>query len=391
MRRLIRCVMSGLLLAAPAPAFAQWDSPSRAFHKDTVFPLEGRHLTVACAQCHIKGVTKGTPTTCYGCHWERRQDDRYRLALGSQCEACHRPTAWTAVRWNHGTMTGMPLNAAHRTVPCESCHKSAQFTNLTTSCIQCHREDYERTTAPNHLAAGFSTTCDGCHRPSDASFRQARFDHNASFALVGAHATETCAACHANGRYKGTPRDCLGCHQDDYQRAANPNHAASGFSTACDSCHRATDSSWRGASLNHSQFFPLLGRHSMTACSSCHVNGRYQGTPRECALCHRTQYDRTTSPNHVAAGFPVTCENCHRGSDTAWTQGRFTHSWFPITSGKHAGNPCAACHQNASNYREFTCLTCHGRTKMDDTHRGRAGYRYESTTCYSCHPNGRKE
>lgn len=466
MRRLIRFVIAGLFLAAPAPAFGQWDSPSRAFHKDTVFPLEGRHLTVACAQCHIKGVTKGTPTTCYGCHWERRQDDRYRLALGTQCETCHRPTAWTAVRWNHATMAGTPLNAAHRTVPCESCHKNAQFTALTTSCIQCHREDFERTTAPNHLAAGFSTTCDGCHRPGDASFRQARFDHNASFALVGVHATQACATCHVNGRYKGTPRDCfgchradyqrttspnhaaagyptacdschrpnapgwtgastfnhaqvfplvgqhsiqqcaachvnnvyrgtprdcVGCHQDDYQRTANPNHATSGFSTACDSCHRATDSSWRGASLNHTQFFPLLGRHSMTACSSCHVNGRYKGTPRECALCHQTQYDRTTSPNHTAAGFPITCENCHRAADTAWTQGRFTHTWFPITSGKHAGNACSACHQNPTNYREFTCLTCHGRTKMDDTHRGRAGYRYDSATCYSCHPNGRKE
>jgi hypothetical protein len=459
----ILLVLAGLV-AAPATATAQWDTPNRAFHKDTSFPLEGRHMTVACASCHINGVTKGTPTTCYGCHWERRQDDRYRLRLGTQCETCHRPTAWTATRWDHGAVTGMPLNASHKTVACESCHRDAQFTSATTSCINCHRKDYDATTTPNHAAAGFSAACDGCHRPGDATFTQARFDHNASFQLVGTHAMQDCAACHVNGRYKGTPRDCYGCHRDDYQRTTRPshasagyptaceschrpnaptwlgatsfnhaqtfplvgqhamqnctachvnnvyqgtprdcvgchrddyqrttapNHASAGYSTACETCHSASASSWRGASINHNQFFPLVGRHSMAACASCHVNGRYKGTPRECAPCHQTQYDRTTSPNHVAAGFPNLCESCHRATDTAWTQGRFTHTWFPITSGKHAGNPCSACHNNPANYQVFTCLTCHNRTKTDDQHRGRSGYRYESTACYACHPNGR--
>jgi hypothetical protein len=368
---------------------AQWDTPNRAFHKDTAFPLDGRHMTVACASCHIKGVTKGTPTTCFACHWERRQDDRYRLRLGSSCETCHRPTAWTAVKWDHGAVTGMPLNVAHKTVPCESCHRNAQFTSATTSCINCHRKDYDATRTPNHAAAGFSTTCDACHRPGDATFTQARFDHNAAFPLVGTHAMQGCAMCHANGRYKGTPRDCVGCHRDEYQRTTNPNHGAAGYSTACETCHRATDPSWLGTAINHSQFFPLVGKHSMTACSSCHVNNRFKGTPRDCVGCHLDAYQRTANPSHAAAGFPFTCESCHRASDTTWMQGRFTHPWFPITSGKHAGNPCSACHTNPASYQAFTCLTCHGRTKMDDTHRGRTGYRYDSIACYSCHPNGR--
>jgi hypothetical protein len=37
----------------------------------------------------------------------------------------------------------------------------------------------------------------------------------------------------------------------------------------------------------------------------------------------------------------------------------------------------------------FNCLTCHDRAKMDDTHKSRPGYRYDSPTCYGCHPTGR--
>ena len=83
-----------------------WRNPSTAFHKSTVFPLEGRHLAVPCASCHVKGQLKGTPTRCYDCHWVRRQDDLYKTRLGNECEDCHRPTSWTAVNWDHGSRTG---------------------------------------------------------------------------------------------------------------------------------------------------------------------------------------------------------------------------------------------------------------------------------------------
>ena len=105
--------------------------------------------------------------------------------------------------------------------------------------------------------------------------------------------------------------------------------------------------------------------------------------------CHLAKYQATRNPNHAAAGFPTTCETCHRAADSSWSQGRFNHTWFPITSGRHAGNPCSACHQVANNFTSFTCLTCHQRTETDSHHQGRAGYRYESAACYSCHPTGR--
>jgi hypothetical protein len=192
-----------------------------------------------------------------------------------------------------------------------------------------------------------------------------------------------------NNVYKGTPRDCYGCHRANYDRTTNPPHAAAGFPTTCEQCHSPASSNW-SSSFDHNRFFPLLGRHQSASCTSCHKNNIYRGTPRDCYPCHQAKYDATTRPNHRAAGFPTTCEACHKGSDASWNQGQFNHTWFPITSGRHAGRQCIECHQDPNNYKVFQCTTaCHPRSKMDDEHRGRAGYRYESAACYSCHPTGR--
>ena len=83
-------IAAAVVLLCAAPAAAQFDPTSRAFHSQTSFPLDGRHRDVACESCHLQGTYKGTPTKCLDCHWTRRQDDRYRLQLGAQCETCHR-------------------------------------------------------------------------------------------------------------------------------------------------------------------------------------------------------------------------------------------------------------------------------------------------------------
>jgi hypothetical protein len=254
---------------------------------------------------------------CYDCHWIRRQDDVYRTALGTDCENCHRPVSWTAVSWDHAAQTGQPLNAAHRNLSCDGCHKNGNFQLATFDCYSCHREDYEEASEPNHVQAGFPTTCEVCHLPSQTSWDQASVAHNTFFPLQGVHATLDCGACHKNNVYKGTPRECYGCHRADYEK--------------------------------------------------------------------------TRDPNHVAAGFPTTCETCHRASDTSWSQARFNHTWFPINSGRHAGNDCSACHTNPSNFQVFTCLTCHSRGSTDGEHGDVSGYRYDSAACYSCHPQGRAE
>jgi hypothetical protein len=252
--------------------------------------------------------------------------------------------------------------------------------------VSCHQQDFQSTRNPNHVAAGFSTACETCHRPGDQSFRGAGLNHAAIFPLVGQHAQQACATCHVNNVYRGTPRDCVGCHQTQYTATRNPPHAAAGFSTVCETCHRASGPAWTGATFNHSAVFALVGRHAAAACASCHVTNVYRGTSRTCVGCHQAQYNATRNPNHSSAGFGTSCETCHRPTDSSWTQGTFTHARFPLT-GRHNVS-CAQCH-TTGNYSTFSCTVCHERARMDSAHRGRAGYVYDSNACYSCHPNGR--
>jgi hypothetical protein len=364
---------------------AGWANPERGFHKATAFPLEGRHLSVPCASCHINGQVKGTPRKCFDCHWIRRQDDRYRTRLGSQCEECHRPTAWTAVQWDHAAKTGLPLNASHRTVGCDGCHKNQTFKGTLPDCYACHSENYQGTRNPNHAAAGFPTTCEICHSPGDTSFHQAKFNHGLTYPLVGQHAARACADCHKNSVYKGTPRDCYGCHKTDYESAKDPNHVAAGFPTACDLCHRPSDASFDQGTFNHNQYFQKVGVHATQPCAACHKNNIFAGTPRNCYGCHKTDYERTQNPNHVLAGFPTTCDDCHKATDAMFAGITFNHDQFFQRVGVHATQACTACHKN-SLYKGTPrdCYGCH-QTKYFATSNPNhlmAGF---PTTCELCH------
>ena len=42
-------------------------------HNTTLFALEGLHEQVRCESCHIKGIFKGTPRDCAGCHLQNNQ------------------------------------------------------------------------------------------------------------------------------------------------------------------------------------------------------------------------------------------------------------------------------------------------------------------------------
>ena len=190
--------------------------------------------------------------------------------------------------------------------------------------------------------------------------------------------------------YRGKTTACVGCHQARYDATAQPNHRAAGFSTSCETCHTTT--AWVPATFNHNATrFPLTGAHITTVCAACHGDGVYRGKSTVCSACHTPDYNATTNPNHRAAAFPTTCESCH--TTARWTGATFNHDpWFPIYSGKHKGRwtTCTQCHTNSAAYSQFTCLSCHehNQAKMDDTHRGRSGYRYESAACYACHPRG---
>ena len=359
----------------------------------TRFPLNGAHRSATCASCHADGVFRGKPSTCVSCHQSKfdatTRPNHRTSGIGTTCESCHTVTAWTPASFDHA-VTRFPLAGAHRAVSCAGCHADGVYRGKPTTCVGCHQAKFDATTQPNHRTSGIPTTCETCH--SVVTWKPATFDHAATrFPLAGAHRTATCGACHGDGVYRGKPTTCVSCHQARFDATTRPNHRTAGIATTCESCHSVT--AWTPATFNHAATrFPLTGAHVSATCLACHSDGVYRGKPTLCASCHTSDYNATTNPNHRTAFFPTTCESCH--TTARWTGATFNHDgpWFPIYSGKHREkwSTCAQCHTNSANYREFTCLSCHehNQTKMDDKHRGRAGYRYESATCYACHPRG---
>lgn len=356
-------------------------------HDNTGFPLTGKHRTVPCSECHIKGVIKNTPDNCEACHWERKQDDRYNLQLGYHCANCHTPFGWKKLvhgSWDHFQKTGFKREGIHRTLDCFNCHKGSIRSALQGDCISCHREDYEKADDPDHRMNNFPEDCTLCHR-SQISWEGAVFNHS-HFPLEGIHKTLKCNDCHKDGTFSGTSPDCYSCHSDDFNTTKDPDHKKAGFPTDCAICHKSMVT-WSGAVFSHSTF-ELEGAHKTLDCSDCHSDGVYQGRSSDCVSCHLNDYNNTRDPSHKNAGFPTSCNSCHSASNFSWNQAVFNHN-FPITSGKHKNFSCTDCHLTA-NYREFSCTDCHEheKTEMEKEHEDVGGFVYKSQNCYSCHPNG---
>ena len=324
------------------------------------FQLTGAHATVACASCHAGGHYQGTVATCAGCHAKdfaaTTNPNHVTAGFPQTCETCHNTTQWLGATFDHST-TRFPLTGKHSTTTCAQCHANGQYATLPTTCVSCHLPDYQKTTTPNHVAASFPQTCETCHNTTQ--WLGATFDHNTTkFPLTGKHTTVACATCHTNGQYATLPTTCVSCHLPDYQKTTTPNHVAASFPQTCETCHSTTQ--WLGAVFDHNATkFPLTGKHTSVACATCHTNGQYATLPTTCVSCHLPDYQKTTTPNHVAASFPQTCETCH--STTQWLGAVFNHNAtkFPLT-GKHTTVACATCHANGQ-YATLptTCVSCH--------------------------------
>lgn len=362
-------------------------------HASTGFPLSGAHQSLACTQCHLNGQYAGTSPDCASCHLKdfngAKNPDHVALGFPQTCVQCHTTTTWTGASFDHNTRTSFPLSGAHVNVACVQCHVNGRFAGTPKDCASCHINDFNKTTNPNHVAAAFPTDCSVCH--STATWSGAVFDHARTlFPLTGAHTSAACASCHVNGKYAGLSTLCASCHISKFNSTTNPNHVTAGFPPTCEVCH--TTSVWAPSTFNHAKTaFPLTGAHVNVGCASCHIGGRYAGTPTDCYSCHKADYTNVSNPNHAAAGFPTTCTTCHTTS--TWAGATFSHTQFPIYSGSHQGKwtTCNDCHTNPSNYAVFSCITCHAHDKgpMDQKHSGVRNYVYNSANCLACHPTGR--
>lgn len=367
-------------------------SGGRFDHAATAFALTGAHRAASCGSCHADNVYKGKSTACVSCHQAAyaatTNPPHAASGFSTACAQCHGTASWLGSAFDH-TATAFPLTGAHRASACAACHHNNVFRGTPKECVSCHLSAYNATTRPPHQTLALPTVCFQCH--ATTSWAGGTFDHGVTrFALTGAHRAVTCAGCHSDGIYRGKSMLCASCHQSRFDATTNPDHRAAAFPVTCETCHGTT--AWTPSSFNHAATgFALTGAHLTAPCASCHGDGVYRGKPTLCSGCHLTTYNNTTNPNHTAASFPTACESCH--TTARWTGATFNHdgAYFPIYSGKHQGrwSTCADCHTVSTNYKSFSCFSCHRQAEMDREHAGRTGYRYDNALCYQCHPQGR--
>ncbi len=378
--------------------------PPKAMPPAHPVQLVGRHAAIECSACHKpakaissvcstchsapKGHLTGTCSTCHGpqgwadsaagisgpaaphlltttddclvCHapagpnWPAPASHKsYKL---NQCQLCHRSAANPKVTVQHQAV-GL-FQGRHTELACVQCHSTGQFVGTTQACTGCHQAD-------DRHDGQFGPDCAQCHTPN--GWGGATFDHDQTgFALTGVHGNAACTSCHANGQYNGTPSQCVVCHQADDRHDGQ-------FGSDCAQCH--TPNGWSGATFDHGQTgFALTGAHGNAACTRCHANGQYNGTPSQCVACH-------SEPGYHAGRLGTDCAACHQ-----------TGSWFPASYGGlhtfplgHEGaSSCRTCHSDS--LAGYSCYGCHNQGKIAEKHTDHDIPDYGN--CVACHPNG---
>ena len=236
--------------------------------------------------------------------------------------------------------------------------------------------------------AGFPTTCDTCHKATDADWQPGELQPRPFFPLVGVHKTQPCAACHKNNVYAGTPRDCVGCHQTQYDATTNPKHVVGRVPDDLRELPQATDATGTRAIFNHDQVFPLVGgARAAQPCAACHENNVYTGTPRDCVGCHQAQYNGDDQPEARAA--PGSRRPARRATRRpTWLEpANFNHdAGLPADRGAQDRSPAPPATRTASTRgRRRDCVGCHQtriQRRRPNPNHTRRGF---PTTCENCH------
>ena len=310
--------------------------------------LEPGSMDERCEACHtdIAGQ-KGNPNTLHG--------DLLKTNGSLECRNCHQEHggALTDIRKanvDHAafgySLAGHAAKADGTRFTCKDCHARGFVTFDVGVCATCHQQKDASFLQP-HMQA-FGSDCLGCHGGLDPY--GSHFDHNRyGFQLTGNHAGVSCYQCHQTAQspadLQKTPADCAACHAQQ-----NPHSARLG--TNCASCH--TTANWQTATFDHSlTAYPLTGMHAQAACTDCHKNNVYRGTPTDCYSCHQADDDHHGQNT-------TQCSLCH--TDSAWSPTLpFDHNAFAFKlTGAHASTPCTSCHTN-NDFKKTptTCESCH--------------------------------
>ncbi|MCG6976895.1 MAG: hypothetical protein LJE56_10950 [Acidiferrobacterales bacterium] len=256
-------------------------------HLLTGFSLFGSHVHVECESCHIKGIFRGTPTTCDGCHGRPGSiastfKPFNHINTQQPCDICHNSVVWSGARFDHATVAPG-------------------------SCLQCHNGSItDGKPATGHPVT--SESCEACHSVGGSWFP-------ANFRHIGV-----------------TPGTCLTCHCVTATCKPGGHQVTS---ESCDVCHKTT--AWLPASGHGTGVAP-------GSCKNCHsyASGHFSiKTAPQCDDCH---YDNRWTPlrgyNHMAvsnhsSSINNNCDNCHKSNtdDATWSSPTYKPN-------------CAGCHQN---------------------------------------------
>jgi hypothetical protein len=236
-------------------------------HSTTGWALTGSHQlapagkVVACTDsfCHVGNNYRLPKEDCSVCHqaaWLSTQTlggqvpDHLKSGFpASQCSMCHDTLLWADGKFDHST-TGWPLQGAHVTTPCSSCHMGANpfgLTSATTDCYGCHQAAWLSTqtlsgAVPNHVAALYPTTCLTCHTTwVTTGWLGATFNHT-WFRIP--HNGSVCSDCHlVSTDY--AKFSCISCHtraNAHNKGSTDQNHQGVGGyvygATTCYPCHK---------------------------------------------------------------------------------------------------------------------------------------------------------
>lgn len=276
---------------------------------------------------------------------------------------------------------------------CAACHAPAWSNErMETRCLDCHQQIQRdiRKQVSLHGKISSAGECLRCHTehlgPHATLTDFTQFDHGCTaFALTGKHAGLACAKCHTPQQYKLAAKSCVDCH-------AEPKVHLHKFGTNCRQCH--STETWKAPQLDQKLLvgfdhdktkFPLTGGHTKVACVSCHKTSQFAGTATSCVSCH-------ADPPVHRGKFGTDCKSCH--STQTWRSATFANHRFPLNhgGGGKQNKACSVCHQDASDYRQYTCYSCHKHEPEKTAHKHRKLQLTETelAACAKCHPTGRE-
>ena len=360
-------------------------------HSKTKYPLAGMHLKVACAECHPKADFRRPLVfaQCANCHSPDPHKGQFQArASKGECSECHNVNGWKPSLFGvkEHASSRYPLEGKHAPVACEKCHtpagKNTVYKVKFAACTDCHQDAHDK----QFVAAPYQNRCEDCHTVRD--FHRSTFTiakhRNTRFALAGAHAAVSCAACHKIGLSGRTDkilpfhfenRTCTACHTDPHRGEFKERMAqrrADGTALGCEACHSTR--SWIDVrNFDHSKTkFALLGAHRSVACGDCHkaASGtheiQFKGAPQACESCHADSH----AGQFAAKDGNTRCADCHVVQ--RWIPSTFDHNkrtQFPLEGG-HSGVACSMCHVSQQEVQgklvlfykptPKNCADCHG-------------------------------